>query len=122
MLTSSVAANANWLLIYPDGRYVSDEERDWSEVAIYQQYGRHTLAITRDPAISLAACVGGKWHEIKSPDHEGVHFFREYCDAARLDGGVTMRVRHTIGMLCPFGRVVVDIDPRGFSKTRVELN
>lgn len=125
MLTSDPVATANWLLIYPDGRYISDEERHWSEVSVIQQYGRHTLAITCDPAASLAAQVAGRWHELKSPDHEGAHFFREYYDAARLgiDGqaGAPIRLRHTIGMICSFGRVIVDIDPRGFSKTRIEL-
>jgi hypothetical protein len=110
----------NWLVVYPDGRYVSNEERDWSELSVERVYGRETLYVLKDEASSLAACVAGRWHALRAPAGEEVHFFRYHRARTSLTSNTTEQLYHAIGYVFRGGKLTLEIDTRSNTTLRFD--
>lgn len=110
---------ANWRVIYPDGRYFTDQEIQWSEMSVRRQYGQETLDILPDPASEIGARVGGRWHTLKAPFDEDVHFFRFYRGRQKLGSdGPPQMLYHAIGYIWRGGKITLEIDQQGATTLR----
>ena len=112
-----VISGCQWLVEYLDGRWVSDNERNWQEISVPWFHGKNLL-ILQEPAASISAIVGGREYTLRAPDRE-TRFFR-YFHGRVAPSGVGETLYHAIGYVASFGKVTVEIDMRGNCKTRVE--
>ena len=114
-------SDPKWCLVYPDGRYCTDEEKHWSEVSVARVYGAETLYVSREAASQFSAIVRGKWHTLKAPvECDDVHFFRYYRSRKRLGGDTSDLLYHAIGYVGVFGKITLEIAPDGDTTLRFE--
>lgn len=110
----------NWLVCYLDGRYVSDEEKHWTEISVNRLYGREVLVTLKEPAASLTVYMSNRRYTLRAPDQD-TRFYRHYRARTALGFSQSDLLYHEIGYIAKNMRVRMEIDPKGNCQTRVEV-